>query len=218
MSTVLYTEISVDEMFPIVDILAESPQMLGAPGATSESLQEVTGATSESLREVTGATSESLQEVRRHLARGNHSVSVRNRVEHFWFSVVAVLKLQNGGHITAPVAVIWSRPHGNQGVVEHVLVSFVNQLMRTTYQLEIVDRHEFFGDLCSKEPSSSPGTDGPTVNFFWIAPDQIAERSFVRDFLIPLDKSNLIQRSNIWGEPPVDTKNLQYSQWTLVTI
>lgn len=149
----------------------------------------------------------SLQKVGGHLARGNDSVSVGNCVEHFWFPVVAVLKLQNGGYITAPVAVVGSRPYSNQGVVEHVLVSFVNQLMCTTYQLEVVDRHEFFGNLRSEKPPSSPWTDGPTVNFFWIAPNKITEGSFVRNFLIPLDKSNLIQCSNIWGQSPVDTKN-----------
>lgn len=67
-------------------------------------------------------------------------------------------------------------------------------------------------DFCSKQPASSSRADGPRVHIFRIRPHQVAKRSFVRDFLVPLNGSNLVQGLNVWGEASVDTQDLFIQQ------
>lgn len=68
------------------------------------------------------------------------------------------------------------------------------------------------GDLCSKQPASSSRADGPRVHIFRIRPHQVAKRSFVRDLLVPLNGSDLVQGLNVWGETSVDTQDLFIQQ------
>lgn len=67
-------------------------------------------------------------------------------------------------------------------------------------------------DFCTKQPAGTSRADGPRVHVFRIRPHEITKRSFVRDFLVPLDGSNLVQSLNVWGETSVDTQDLFIQQ------
>ena len=51
-----------------------------------------------------------------------------------------VVDVEDGGHITATVAVVGCGPHGNQvGVLEPVLEAVHDELMSTSHKLQVVD-------------------------------------------------------------------------------
>lgn len=77
------------------------------------------------------------------------------------------------------------------------LVSFINQLMRACNELEAVDMVKFGGHLITEKPSRTSGTYGPCLHFFRVAPDQVAEGAFVRDFLRACDDADLVKSSNL---------------------
>jgi hypothetical protein len=61
------------------------------------------------------------------------------------------VELEDGGDVSASVAVVGRRPNGDQNVIwEPVLVSFLNQLMGSGDQLEAVNSIELLGNLRSE--------------------------------------------------------------------
>lgn len=61
---------------------------------------------------------------------------------HLELCLAALLDLHDAGGITTPVTVIRRRPDGHQGVVEHVLVTFLYELMCSCDQGDAVDMVE----------------------------------------------------------------------------
>ena len=51
---------------------------------------------------------------------------------------------------------------------------------------------------CSKEPTCSAGTNCPCINLFWVAPHQITERPFMRNFTIAINYLYL-ETTKIWN-------------------
>lgn len=153
-----------------------------------------------------------LQEIRCGCSRWDDSLGVRHRPEELRFSRVGVLEDHDGGDVAAAVAVVGRRPHGDQLLVKHELVALVDELVRPADQLQVVDVDKLICDLCTKEPAGSSRADGPRVHVFGIRPHQITKCSFVRDFLVPLDGSNLVQSLDVWGETSVDTQDLFIQQ------
>jgi hypothetical protein len=115
--------------------------------------------------------------------------------------------------------------------IKVVLVPFVDQLVCSSDQTEIVDVTEFFGDFISEKPSyiavrseikftsgnsraktdrrtSSSRAYSPGFDIFWAGPNQIAKCSFVRDFLSTSDESHLVEGPDFRAEPAVHTKHL----------
>ncbi len=80
-----------------------------------------------------------LQEIRSCCSGGNDPFRVRHCSEELWLSRVRVFEDHNGGDVAAAIAVVRSRPHGDQLLVKHELVAFVDELMRPADQLQVVD-------------------------------------------------------------------------------
>lgn len=80
-----------------------------------------------------------LQKIRCGCSRWNDSFRVWHRSEELWLSGVDVLKDHDGGDVPAAVAVVGSRPHGDQLLVKHELVALVDKLVRSADQLQVVD-------------------------------------------------------------------------------
>lgn len=92
-------------------------------------------------------------------------------------------------------------------IVKTYLESFVDKLMGPSNSCEPIDVIEFIGNLRPKQPSCTSWTNGPSLNVFWVAPDEIAERSFVRDLLGPRYDTDLIYGSNLGAESAMDAEN-----------
>lgn len=64
------------------------------------------------------------------------------------------------------------------------------------------------GDLGAEQPAGAARADGPGVHVLRVGPDQVAERSFVGDLLVPLDGPDLVQSLDVRREPAVDAEDL----------
>ena len=110
--------------------------------------------------------------------------------------ITVLVHLHNRRLVSATVAVIRSRPHRNEIVVEHALVTLHRELMRTHDATQIVgpvklplnahaQRH--LQHLIHSEETARAAwrfvPTLPTRTLFGIAPQQIAHGSFVRHFL-----------------------------------
>ena len=133
--------------------------------------------------------------------------------------------VHDGGDITATVAVIWSRPDGNNRLLREMvlhdvsirftlpyivisyLITLVYKLMGTGNELKSIDLVELGCDLVSKQPSSSTGRNGPGFHIFRITPDQITKRTLVRNLLGTGDDADLIQSADFWTQTSVNAKN-----------
>lgn len=80
-----------------------------------------------------------LQEIRCCCSRWNDPFRVGHCSEELWLSRVGVFEDHNGGNVAAAIAVVGSRPHGDQLLVKHELVAFMDKLMRPADQLQVVD-------------------------------------------------------------------------------
>lgn len=67
------------------------------------------------------------------------ALGVGDSAEQLRFLSVHVLKDHDGGDVPTAVAVVGCRPHGHQLLVKHELVAFVDQLMCSADELQVVD-------------------------------------------------------------------------------
>lgn len=66
-----------------------------------------------------------------------------------------------------------------------------------------------FRNSLSKQISGAAGTHLPCPgNVFWVAPDEIAKGALVWNFLIAINRADLIEGPNVRTETAVDTKDL----------
>ena len=114
------------------------------------------------------------------------------------------------GNIAAAIAVVWRRPHCDHVLILEVIlackvsrfflkrdlrayfVSFVDQLMGSGDQSQTVDLVELRRHFVAEEPAGAARGNCPRVDVFWVAPDKIAKRPFVRDLLGACNHSNLV--------------------------
>jgi len=117
---------------------------------------------------------------------------IGNRLEGLEITLQLVVKMQNRSNVTATVAIVGGRPHSDELVVEHVLVTLLHKLMRTADKLKLVGLNEVSGDAGAEQPTSTTRTDLPSFDFFRIGPHEIAEGTLVRDFLAARNGADLI--------------------------
>ena len=58
-----------------------------------------------------------------------------------------------------PVAVVWSRPDGDEAVIEHDFVSIHHELMRSSNEIDLVRLIECLGDIATKQVPSASRND-----------------------------------------------------------
>lgn len=80
-----------------------------------------------------------LQEVGGGCSGRYDALRVGDGAEQLGLSSIDVLEDHDGRDVSTAVAVVGRRPHGHQLLVEHELVAFVNQLMSTADELQVVD-------------------------------------------------------------------------------
>ena len=62
-------------------------------------------------------------------------------------------------------------------------------------------------NLVAKQPASASRADSPSVNFFRITPNEIAEGAFVGDLLRSRHNTDLVQRSDLGAQATVYAEN-----------
>lgn len=121
-----------------------------------------------------------------------------NLPENLEASSELFVECEDRSQITATIAVIGSTPHGNEilgRIVE--LVAFLNELMCSADEFELVDVVKLGCDARSKKPTSASRTNSPGLNIFRITPHEITENAFMWNFLSAIDGTNLIDGSDI---------------------
>jgi hypothetical protein len=74
------------------------------------------------------------------------------------------INLQHGSDVAASITIIWCRPYSDQiSFWKHELVPFLDQLMSTTYQSQVVDSIEFRGNFVTEKISSATRTHCPST-------------------------------------------------------
>lgn len=71
---------------------------------------------------------------------------------------------------------------------------------------------ECLRDILPESVSSTTGRDSPTAPVVGVRPEQVAHGSLVRHLLYPIERSDVIQRIDAWGETTVKTEDLVVDQ------
>ena len=67
---------------------------------------------------------------------------------------------------------------------------------------------ELRSNFIAEQPTSTTGTDGPGLDFFRVAPDEITKGAFVGDLLRSRDHADLVDGSDFRAETTVDAEYL----------
>ena len=122
------------------------------------------------------------------------------------FSVL--VQAQNGRLVAHPVAVVGSRPQSHQLLVEPVYVSFLHQLMSPHNKVHLVQQVELVDYFCTKNPSCSSRVPSPSLYVLGIRPHQVSQWSFVRNLLLPVQESHLVNGWKVRRKASVDAKSV----------
>jgi hypothetical protein len=141
-----------------------------------------------------------------------------------WLKIFA--QRHDRSDIPATIAVIRSRPNGHDVLRgKMILIPFVDELMCSSNQLEIVDVVElpklvsttsawsviwvthFARDLVSKQPTCATRTNRPRLDFFWVTPYKVAEGAFVWNLLSPGNDTDLVKSADFGAETSVDAEH-----------
>lgn len=95
------------------------------------------------------------QEVGNDIAVRHRALTVVDGQEDFVLTFEMRVDLEDGGHVVASVAVVRSRPDGDEALSEPISEAVHNKLMCAGDQLEIVDVIELVGNARAEEPSST---------------------------------------------------------------
>jgi hypothetical protein len=155
----------------------------------------------------------------------NRTLVFGNGTEDAEFRAEIFANVHDRCNIAAAITVVRCRPDRNNrllgevvlqklayGVqeegIETYLVAFVNELMSTSDKLQTIDMIEFGRNLVSKEPTCAARRNSPCLNVLRVAPNQVAESTFVRDLLGASNNTNLIDGSNLRAQSTMNTENL----------
>ena len=123
-------------------------------------------------------------------------------------SLQLVVYVEDGSNISASVAIVWSRPNGDEVLIsEPVLEPVHNQLMRSGNEGDVVDVIELGRNLGSEEPSSASWGHCPRLDILGIRPHKIAEWTLVRDLHSSVNQSNLINGLDFGRKSSMNAEN-----------
>ena len=102
------------------------------------------------------------------------------------------VEFEDGGDVTASIAIIGSRPNGENGLVEVPLVAFHDELMGAADHVDVVGGVELRHNVAAEQIAGASRTHAPALRVFWVGPKQITHRSVVGHFLFPVYRAYLI--------------------------
>jgi hypothetical protein len=150
---------------------------------------------------------------------------LRNSREDTEFWVQIFSNIHDGCNITAAVAVIRSRPNGNNGLLREVvllnirhrpvlweglahLISLVDQLVSPSNELQAINMVKLGCDLITKEPASATRRNSPSVDVLGVTPDKITEGTLMRNLLSTSNDADLINSADFRAESSVNAEDL----------
>ena len=119
-----------------------------------------------------------------------------------------LVEFENGSNVATTVAVVRGRPDCYECIVEHLLVTFHDELVRSADQINRVLSVKLLDDLSAEQIASATWADHPTWDVIRIAPHEIAHGAIMRHLLLPIDSSDLVQSRYRWTETTMDAEDL----------
>ena len=151
---------------------------------------------------------EQSEEIMRHsLARKAFSIH-GSRFEDLKIFLQVFVQLHDGGHIAAPVVIIWGRPHCHQFFVKHVFVPFHNQLMSPCNQAEPIVMAELVHSISPVDIPCSSSWYCPSLDLVGVRPQDITHNSFLWNFFNSFYLFDVFHIFNIGRKTSVDTEDL----------
>ena len=99
------------------------------------------------------------------------------------------------------------------------VVAAHNKLMSTRYQFQSICMVELFRDVLTERVSSTSGRNAPAAAVIGIRPKQVADGSFMGNFLDTVKLADLVEGVDRWRETSMQTENLSLddcSQWQVI--
>lgn len=119
-------------------------------------------------------------------------LSFVDRQKDLELTLEVLVDLQDGGNVTASVAVVGSGPDRDQTLSEPVLESVHDQLMRASNKFKVVDVIKFVGHAGTKEPACTTGRQRPGVDVLGVGPHEIREGSLMGQLHPAFKQADLI--------------------------
>lgn len=101
-----------------------------------------------------------------------------------------------------------TRENGHDIPVLRPVVSFHDELMRAGNQSQAVIVVKGFGDILAKGVSGATGRYAPTATVVGVGPEEIAHGTLVRNFLDPVEGTDIIEGINAGREAAVEAEDL----------
>ena len=73
---------------------------------------------------------------------GYYPHPIRDGTKHKSATIFCCIEFQDGGYVATAIAVVGGRPNSDKFFIKHVLDAFLDELMCTTYQLQIIQMHK----------------------------------------------------------------------------
>ena len=80
--------------------------------------------------------------------------------------------------------------------------------MGSSNQRKTIVMVERLANVLAESVPSSSRTYTPTAPIIWIRPQQVAHWPFMRHFLYPIERSDVIKSVDAWAQSTVQTENL----------
>jgi len=128
-------------------------------------------------------------------------------LENLVFLRQMLIELKNRRDVAAAVAVVGCTPNGYDRLIEHQFVPLHCKLVRSGDEVDGVVMRESLGDVRSKKEACSTGRETPASYIIWVRPKKVAHCPVVRDLLLPVDSTNLIDGLQHRTQTAMDAKN-----------
>ena len=113
-----------------------------------------------------------------------------------------------------PVAIVGSRPDGEDCLIEMPLVSLHDELVSPTDHLDVVGPIELTDHVVTKQIAGTSRRDSPALSILGVGPEQVTHRAIVGNLLLPVDGSDLVEGLDAGTEAAVNTEDLAvYDGW-----
>mmetsp|Transcript_67384 Transcript_67384/g.140410 ORF Transcript_67384/g.140410 Transcript_67384/m.140410 type:complete len:256 (-) Transcript_67384:555-1322(-) len=140
--------------------------------------------------------------------RRHRLLRLRDLVEEEEIAVKVLVELEDGGNVSATVAVVGRRPDRYEVLLgEHVLEALLHKLVSAAHKLQSVHLAELRRHSGAEEPPGPSRADGPILNVLGVRPHQIAEGALVGDLLLAVDEAHLVERDDVRRQPPVHAQH-----------
>lgn len=130
-----------------------------------------------------------------------------------------LVNLHDRSLVATSVAVVRRTENGHYVAILTPIVSLHHQLMRSGNQSQAIVVIESLRDVLAERISCSSRTDTPSTPIIRIAPQQVAHRALVRDFLNAVEAADVVQCVDARRETSMEAENLvidEGSEWEIV--